>query len=264
MDKPKIKLPFGTGVYETIAVVGRRPAFLARHLDRLERGADWLNIPRARERVEQMIRNKLGTCPETPVALRAEVPGHGIPGTMTWPRNRDLGGGPIRIYWPKAGKARGAEDTIKHTQRAAKTTARNHAKAVGAWDAFVVDAAGNAVETTVSNVFLWTGSALVTPGDAQFPLPGVARAIVIEEAAKLNIPVEYRALTRDDVAGAREMFLTNAIAGVLAIDSVAFADGPEVRLPAEHPMTGRLAKARQDREDEDLRTAPGPTELEGI
>ncbi|MFN0205179.1 MAG: aminotransferase class IV [Planctomycetota bacterium] len=264
MDKPKIKLPFGTGVYETIAIVNQRPAFLKQHLDRLERGADWLGIPRARERVNQLIRNKLGACPKEPMAMRAEAPGHGIPAASLWPRNRDITGAPIRIFWPKVGKARGNEDIIKHSLRAPKTTARKEAQAAGAWDAFVVDQNGIAVETTVCNIFVWIDDKLVTPGDAQFPLPGIARAIVLEEAQKLNIPIEFRGITADDITKAREIFITNCIAGVLGVDSVLFHDGRIVELPENRDITNKLAAARSAREEEDLKTAPGPLEMEEI
>jgi branched-subunit amino acid aminotransferase/4-amino-4-deoxychorismate lyase len=261
MDKPKIKLPVGTGVYETIAIVNRRPAFLALHLERLERGAGWLAIPRARERVEQMILNKLGACPEEPMAMRAEAPGHGIPGTSVWPRKRDLTGGPIGLLWPKAGKARGAEDTIKHTQRAAKTTARNDAKAAGCWDALITNDKGIAVEGTVTNVFAVLDDKLVTPGDDLFPLPGITRAIVLEEARKVGIPIELRGLTAEDLARARELFLTNSLVGVLPVDFVVLADAKRVDLPDSHAIAQRLAAAHQAREDEDLKSAPAPVEM---
>ncbi|MBI3818754.1 MAG: aminotransferase class IV [Planctomycetes bacterium] len=264
MDKPKIKLPFGTGVFETIAVVGRRPAFLNLHLDRLERGADWLGIPRARERVELMIRNKLSACPETPAALRAEAPGHGIPGTSVGPRMRDASTGPVGVYYPKTGAARGPADTIKHSLRAPKTTARNDAKLLGAWDALVINEKGEVAESTVANIFVVIDGKLITPGDATFPLPGIARAIVLEEAKKLNIPIELRGFAFDDLANASEVFLTSALIGVLRVDFVLHHDGRRIDLSPSGDIGPRLAAARQGREDEDLKTAPGPTEYVGI
>jgi branched-subunit amino acid aminotransferase/4-amino-4-deoxychorismate lyase len=261
MDKPKIKLPVGTGVYETIAIVNRRPAFLALHLARLERGAEWLSIPRARERVEQMILNKLAACPETPTAMRAEAPGHGIPGTSLWPRHRDLTGGPIGLLWPKVGKARGPEDTIKHTQRAAKTTSRNEAKAAGCWEALITNDKGLAVEGTVTNVFAVVDDKLVTPGDDLFPLPGITRAVVLEEAKKIGIHVELRGLAAADLARAREVFLTNSLVGLLPVDFVLTAEGERLELPAARSVAPRLAAAHQAREEEDLRQAPAPVEM---
>lgn len=264
MDKPKIKLPFGTGVYETIAIVGQRPAFLNLHMERLARGAEWLGVPRARERVEQMIRNKLSACSTEPTAMRAEAPGHGIPSMSMWPRFRDITGEPIGMFYPKTGKARSAEDTIKHSIRAPKTTARNEAKAKGAWDAFVTDDKGNIAETTIANVFAVIDGKLVTPGDAQCPLPGISRGIVLEEAQKLNLPVEQRAISWTDLTKASELFLTNALIGVLRVDFVISHDGSRLDLPADGPVTRQLAAARQAREDEDLKSAPGPLEFVGI
>jgi branched-subunit amino acid aminotransferase/4-amino-4-deoxychorismate lyase len=261
MDKPKIKLPVGTGVYETIAVVHRKPAFLDLHLDRLERGAEWLAIPRARERVLQMIVAKLGACPDEPTALRAEAPGHGIPGTSHWPRLRDVNPGqPVGLYYPKTGKARGLEDTIKHSQRAAKTTARNEAKSAGCWDAVVVNDKGVAAEATVCNVFAVLDGRLATPGDDLFPLPGVARAIVLEEAAKAGIPVDLKGLTFEDLTRASEVFLTNSLVGVLPVDFILHADGPRHPCPPSHERGLVLAAAFRAREEADLTTAPGPAD----
>lgn len=264
MDKPKIKLPAGTGVYETLAIVGRRPAFLERHLARLEKGAEWLGIPRARERVQQMILSKLASCPEAPTAMRADAPGHGIPGTSSWPRDRDTApGARVGLYFPKQGKARGPEDTIKHTQRAAKTTARNEAKGAGCWDAIVVDPSGTAVETTVANLFAFLEGTLVTPGDDHFPLPGIARSVVLEEAARLGVPTAFRGLTFEDLTRAEEVFVTNSIVGVLPVGFVVHVDGRRIDLPGGHVRTAPLVAAFRAREEADLTTAPGPPEDAG-
>ncbi len=256
--KPKLKLPFGTGVYETIAVVGRRPAFLVAHLDRLEKGAEILGIPKARERVESIVRAKLAVCPETPTAMRAEAPGHGIPGVSFRPRTTDPEG-PVVLLWPSSpGDKRSVADALKHTLRAAKVTARNEAMTAGAWEALVLDDQGIAVEGTITNVFARVGDVLVTPGDDLFPLPGIARAIVLEEAKRLGIAVEHRGLRIDDVRAAREIFLTNALVGVQSVSAVLLPDGERHALPPSPEWSARLEAARAERERVDLESAPGP------
>jgi branched-subunit amino acid aminotransferase/4-amino-4-deoxychorismate lyase len=261
MDKPKIKLPQGTGVYETIAVVGQRPAFLDLHLARLARGAEWLGIQRARERMSQVILQKLGACPPEPTAMRAEAPGHGIPNATIWPRRRDITDGPVGVHFPKTGKARGAEDTIKHNLRASKIVARNEAKSAGCWDALVLNDKGIAAEATIANIFVVIGGRLATPGDDLFPLPGVVRAIVLEEAQKLGLAVEFRGLAAADLPACQEFFFTNSLAGVLAADFAVAPDGSRVDFPSGRDVSTALARAFASREEEDLRSAPGPAEV---
>lgn len=257
MPKPKLKLPEGTGVYETLAIVGQRPAFLALHLERLARGAELLGVPKARERVESLIYAKLGACPPEPVVLRVEAPGHGIPGGTVRPR-KQLPAGPLVVFVPKDGKPRGVEDTIKHTARATKVTARNEAQAKGAFEALVLNEKGVVAEGTVTNVFAVVGGALATPGDELFPLPGIARRVVLEEAAKLGVAVQLRGLAVDELASASEVFLTNAAVGVVSVDALILPDGKRLELPAARDLAPRLEAARQAREDEDRARTPLP------
>lgn len=256
---PKLKLPDGTGVYETIAVVDRRPAFLALHLERLARGAELLRVPKARERVEQLVLAKLASCGEGEVVVRAEAPGHGIPGGTVRPR-RQIPDGPLTVYVPAAGKARGIEDTLKHTARAAKVTARNEAHARGAFEALVLDDKGMVAEGTISNVFARVAGALVTPGDDLFPLPGIARRIVLEEAARLGIAVVHRGLPPDELAAAEEVFLTNAAVGCLPVDVLVFHDGRRVEIARGRDFATRLEAARRAREDDDRARVQLPVE----
>ncbi|HKE00896.1 MAG TPA: aminotransferase class IV [Planctomycetota bacterium] len=252
----KINLPVGTGVYETIAIVGRRPAFLALHLERLDRGAALLGIPKARERVEALVLAKLDGCSEEALAMRVDAPGHGIPGATVRPR-RAIPEGSIGIALPaKPGPARSSVDAIKHTARASKVTARNEAVAGGAFEALIADPKGAIVEGTITNVFARIGDVLVTPGDDLFPLPGIARRIVLEEAARAGVKVELRGLAADELAGAREVFLTNAAIGVLAVDALLMPGGRRIELPAARELTPLLADLRGKREEEDLRSAP--------
>jgi branched-subunit amino acid aminotransferase/4-amino-4-deoxychorismate lyase len=255
----KVSLPAGTGVYETLAVVARRPAFLDRHLRRLERGAETLGIPKARERVEALVRAKLGTCPEAPTALRVEAPGHGIPGATMRPRVQ-VPPGPIVVLCGKAGKARGPADTIKHTFRAAKVTARNEAAAAGAFEALVANEKGLYAEGTITSLFAVVQGVLSTPGDDLFPLPGIARGIVLEEAARAGTPVAYRGLAEADLAGAEEVFLTNALLGVLSVDALLLADGRRVELPPRREIALALERARAEREEADRAAAIAPAE----
>ncbi len=81
----------------------------------------------------------------------------------------------------------------------------------------------------VSNVFLVRDGTLLTPfargeeREAALPapvLPGITRQAVIDLADALDLDLERRMLTIDDVLAADEVFLTNASWGVLPVVSV--------------------------------------------
>jgi branched-chain amino acid aminotransferase len=89
------------------------------------------------------------------------------------------------------------------------------AKARGAAEALIVDSRGEIVEGASSNVFVVRGGGIVTPPESAGILAGITRAHVLEEAARLGIPVELGRLTRDDVYGADEVFVTSSIREIL-------------------------------------------------
>ena len=81
----------------------------------------------------------------------------------------------------------------------------------------------------VSNAFVIKGDQIHTPiGRGEEPegaipspvLPGITRAVIMELAAKLNIPVHQKMLTINDVLEADELFLTNSSWLVLPVVKV--------------------------------------------
>jgi branched-chain amino acid aminotransferase len=100
--------------------------------------------------------------------------------------------------------------------------ARNEAAAKGVDDALMVNTRGNIACGTVANVFALVDGGLITPPVADGVLPGVARADVI-----LLTRAEERTISRDTLAKATEVFLTNALGlrPVIEIDGVPVGDG---------------------------------------
>jgi len=114
----------------------------------------------------------------------------------------------------------------KTEDRAHYDAARAAARAAGAHDALLLGPDGRVRETTVANVFfVLRDGALVTPPAADGLLPGIARGWLLE-----RLGAEERTLRLDDVAGARECFVTNALMlawPVAAVSGVAeYAPGP--------------------------------------
>jgi branched-chain amino acid aminotransferase len=101
----------------------------------------------------------------------------------------------------------------------------------------LTDAAGNVVEGPGFNVFAIRDGVLVTPKEGV--LEGITRRTVLEIAESLGIPVELRALSAEELRGAREAFLSSSGGGVLPVTRV---DGREVGAGVPGPMTLRLAE----------------------
>jgi 4-amino-4-deoxychorismate lyase len=94
---------------------------------------------------------------------------------------------------------------------------------------------------TASNVFLVTGDRLLTPSLRRAGIAGVMRQVVLEAARSAGIPVSVADLPPSAVAGASEVFLTNALTGIRPVQRLGthvWTVGPVTRL-----LRARLVEA---------------------
>jgi branched-chain amino acid aminotransferase len=106
--------------------------------------------------------------------------------------------------------------------------ATHEAHARGAEEALILDARGQVVEGTTSNVFLVRDGALVTPPDDAGLLAGITRGKVLELAREMGIPVGMRTFPPSELASADEVFITSSIrelVPVVASDGVPAGGG---------------------------------------
>ena len=87
-------------------------------------------------------------------------------------------------------------------------------------DCFLLDAEGFIAEATGSNVFILKGENLVTPDLSNGGVPGVMRAVVLDQADHLGLSVDESLITIEDVLEADECFLTNAAKGIQWVGAV--------------------------------------------
>jgi branched-subunit amino acid aminotransferase/4-amino-4-deoxychorismate lyase len=85
----------------------------------------------------------------------------------------------------------------------------------GADDGVVVGADGAVLETAVGNLWLHLDSVWVTPSLDGRVLPGIARALLLERAARAEIPVAERPCSLSDLHRADAICLSNAAFGVV-------------------------------------------------
>lgn len=83
----------------------------------------------------------------------------------------------------------------------------------------LIDEDGSLLETARANIFLVMDDGLHTPALDGRILPGTMRGRVIEHARSLGIPVFQHRLTSADLAKAHEVFVTNALRGIVPVTS---------------------------------------------
>jgi branched-chain amino acid aminotransferase len=96
--------------------------------------------------------------------------------------------------------------------------ASQEAKAKGYDEALLTDMNGFVAEGPGANVFFEKNGKLVTPPTGNI-LPGITRATIIEICAELNIPVEQRLFTTDELKQADAAFFCGTAAEVIGWQS---------------------------------------------
>lgn len=225
----------GEGLFEAVKVVDGAPFALARHLDRLGRGARALGLPELDEAAVRRgvsavlaegalplgrirITYASGRPPRLTVAAESMAPwaGPAVLVTASHPRNERA---------PLTG--------LKATAYVDNLISLARARRLGASEAVFANQAGLLCEGTTSNVFYVVDGELRTPSLASGCLDGVTRALVLEwyGAREVDEPLEEVA------ALATEVFLVSTTRDV---QGVSRWDGRELGAPG--PVTTSVAE----------------------
>jgi 4-amino-4-deoxychorismate lyase len=244
-------LHYGDGLFETIACPHGVPRFLELHLARLREGCERLRI-------------------ETPAAaaLAREVHALLTPGvravvkllvTRGVAQQRgyaaSAGARPSRIAlryaWPVPAAAAAREGVrvrlaalrlgenpllagLKHLNRLEQVLAREEWHDPDIAEALLFSSSGRLISGTMSNVFLVRDGRLVTPRMDLCGVAGIMRRVVLQEAPACGIIASEEVLRLEDLQGAQEVFLTNALTGIRPVRDLAGM----MRSPG--PLTQRL------------------------
>jgi len=109
----------------------------------------------------------------------------------------------------------------------------------------IVDTDGDVLETDRGNVFAVIDGTLCTPPLDGRLLPGITRATVLRLAAEAGIPAKEVRLTVADLADAAEVFMTNAVRGLIPVRSGPASDRLATALaarPARPPRSEHPAR----------------------
>ena len=224
---------FGRGVFETMRARGGRVFRFDAHLDRMERGARFLEMPEPDasaigDAIVELTRRLAIEDARVRVTLLAGAAAVDGEAASLLIQARPATDYPPKLY------ERGISATVAAVRRneasplsRLKTVncldnvlAREAARAKGAQESILVNARGLVAEGSASNVFAVVATEVVTPPIEDGALPGVTRAAVLELARDAGMGAGERSLTLREVESASEAFVTNAVMGVMPLVSV--------------------------------------------
>jgi len=231
---------FGDGVYEVIPVYSRHPFRLAEHLDRLQAslaairlanphiGAEWTRLVHKLVGLNEPEDQSLYLHVTRGVAKRDHAFPPGVAPTvfmmsnpLVTPTASQVEGGvgaitAIDNRWLRCDiKAIALLPNVLLRQLAID---QDCAESILVRDGFVTEGAA-------SNVFLVAGGVLLAPPKDHLMLPGITYDVVLELAARHGIPHEIRPIAREELQGAREIWLSSSSKEVLAVTQL---DGQSV------------------------------------
>jgi aminodeoxychorismate lyase len=246
---------YGDGLFETLRVYAGKPFRWAQHLDRLKRGAEFLNLrlpippEELKKAAEKLIQqNQMPEC-----ILRLTL-SRGVGPRGYSPRGAEqpvvvMSVHPAPVIDPQNPAAwRMATSSIRVPTDATPATyktcnklvsvlARAEAEARDCEEALLLNTKGEVAEAAGSNLFWITGDKVNTAPPAAGLLPGVTRAVVLELCQKLNLSVRKKTILPDDLPGTDGVFLTSAVWGV--VEAVAL-DGHSL---SQSPLTVQIREA---------------------
>lgn len=231
-------LHFGDGIFETIRCVAGRPCWWPQHWQRLQGGAGRLalSLPSQQQLLAEVteLAQMSEHCLVKLILTRgpAQARGYAIAGAEVGTRIA------LCHAWPAAPplfRVRTARLTlgqnpalagIKHLNRLEQVLAQRELAAADCEELLLCASSGAVVCGSMSNVFLGLEDALVTPDLEQCGVEGVMRAMVLQAAAALQLPLRIATVTPAMLAAATSVFLTNVRLGLQTAHSV---DGRTLR-----------------------------------
>jgi para-aminobenzoate synthetase / 4-amino-4-deoxychorismate lyase len=215
------------GVFETMLVLDGEPVELDPHLERIEASLAALYGGELPAAAADLVREQCAGLPLGRVRLTVAPSEDGLhceavaraiaPSILfpSWERGAELRGLPVP----------GGLGPHKLVDRPALPDP------TGAFVPLLLEPGGEVLEAGRANVFVAQRGVLVTPKVDGRILPGLTRTAAIAVARDEAIEVEERALSRDELIGADEVFLTGSVRGIepaRSLDREPLASGSEI------------------------------------
>jgi branched-chain amino acid aminotransferase len=250
-------LLYGDGVFEGMRVYGGKVFRMPEHLERLWNSAKaiWLEIPLTPDALGQAVNETVkangiedgyvrlvvtrgaGTlgldpnrCSDPQVIIIADY-------IALYPREYYEQGLHIVTVSTIRNHPAALSPRIKSLNYLNNILAKIEGLQAGCVEALMLNQKGEVAECTGDNIFLVRKGELLTPSVEAGILEGITRAVVLDLARELKIPVRETPLTKHDVYIADECFLTGSAAEIVPVTKV---DSRKIGDGAPGPITLRL------------------------
>ncbi|MGR8951438.1 MAG: aminodeoxychorismate lyase [Gammaproteobacteria bacterium] len=224
-------LQYGDGLFETIEVRNRKPVFFVQHLNRLEDGCRRLGLPFPPAQILIEEAKTLCRLASPQAVLKIIVTsgsgGRGYRRPDPMQTTRILSLHPFPDY-PAAYATAGvrlklcrtrlginpALAGIKHLNRLEQVLARSEWNAPDIQEGLMLDASGNVIEGTMTNLFYIKDRTLYTASLAETGIAGITRANIMILAKENRLDVHELTYQPEQLFSADEVFVCNSIIGI--------------------------------------------------
>ena len=217
----------GESVFETVRVAAGRPAFLDRHLVRLQRSADRLELalPPGWAELSAFAVDAWGrpdgvlrlVCSRGGASFALVTP---VPDETVRGREQGVAAVTLTLGVPAGLRTQAPWllGGVKSTSYAVNMAALRAAAAAGVQEAVFVSTDGEVLEAPTATCAWVRGGRLVTPPpEGVAILPGTTMDVVLELCGELGVPHEVRRGAVEELHGADEVLLTGSIRGVAPV-----------------------------------------------
>lgn len=225
----------GWGVFSTLRIYDGTPFAFERHWKRLTRDAAMLHVElphdgaATRRNLLRLIdANEAWNAPMRLCVFRSlggawEGPGSGRAADLV-AMTADLKGWQESVSLAIAEQGRHAASPFAGTKTlswAHNLTMAENAQRRGFDEVILLNERGEVAECTSANIFAVKDGITSTPPLSSGPLPGVTRAVMLEELKVAGAPVREKILLPDDLYAADEVFITSTTRELLPVHEIA-------------------------------------------
>lgn len=217
---------YGKGIFETIRVFNGKANLLKHHIERLNKSLTFFNFnPVDYEHIERIVNNLIELNNLHSARIRITI----SKDLLHKADNILIDIEEYRRTFPEFAKIMVYPGKLIHGDliRMHKTTnylhndfAYEEAKASNYDEAIFIDEYNHLIEGTRTNIFIIKSGSVYTPTLNCGVLPGITRKFIIQSSKELDISIEEKVITLEELLQSDEVFLTNSINGVIKVKQV--------------------------------------------
>lgn len=245
---------FGYGLFETLLITESGPVFTDLHWQRMRKGADLLglSLPTMDKWLDLILQFVEQIPGIVPYALRvtlsggspqSDLPSQFIFHSRIIPYTTEQYSKGIRLNLLSTPRNEFSPlSNIKSTNYLENILAKEFASRQGAEEGLCLNTHGFLCEGTMSNLFFIKEGTLYTPSINSGCLPGTRRQLIIDLARSHEIRIEEGLYPISDLWLADEIFMTNALMGVMPVRQI---DDVSFPIPSSEPSQSIMRMLEQ-------------------